>query len=63
MMIEPTETEIKETLDEFIKSMIEIADECKNDPDILFNAPINTPVRRVDDTLSVRELNVKFEID
>ncbi len=44
MMIEPTETESKETLDEFIKAMIEIADECKNDPDILFNAPINTPV-------------------
>ncbi len=59
MMIEPTETESKETLDEFIKAIV---DECKNDPDIL-NAPINTPVRRVDDTLAARELNVKFEID
>lgn len=61
MMIEPTETESKETLDEFINAMIEIAKECEENPEILKNAPINTPVKRVDDTLAVRELNVKFE--
>lgn len=63
MMIEPTETESKETLDEFIAAMIEIAEECEKNPELLLNAPSNTPVKRVDDTLAVRELNVKFEID
>ncbi|MCK4654825.1 MAG: aminomethyl-transferring glycine dehydrogenase subunit GcvPB [Candidatus Cloacimonetes bacterium] len=61
MMIEPTETESKETLDEFINAMIEIAKECETSPDLLKEAPLNTPVRRVDDTLAVRQLNVKFE--
>ena len=61
MMIEPTETESKETLDEFITAMIEIAKESEKNPDVLKNAPINTPVKRVDDTLAVRQLNVKFE--
>ncbi len=61
MMIEPTETESKETLDEFIDAMIEIAKECEEHPELLKNAPLNTPVKRVDDTLAVRQLNVKFE--
>lgn len=60
MMIEPTETESKETLDKFIESMIEIAKECEENPEILKNAPQNTPVKRVDDTRAVRKLNVKF---
>jgi len=62
MMIEPTETESKETLDEFIQAMMDIAKECEETPDLLHEAPLNTPVRRVDDTLAVRQLNVKFEI-
>ena len=62
MMIEPTETESMETLDDFINAMIEIAKECEENPDLLKNAPLNTPVRRVDDTLAVRQLNVKFEL-
>jgi len=61
MMIEPTETESMETLDDFISTMIEIARECEENPDLLKNAPLNTPVKRVDDTLAVRQLNVKFE--
>ena len=61
MMIEPTETESMETLDDFINAMIEIAKECEENPDLLKNAPLNTPVKRVDDTLAVRQLNVKFE--
>lgn len=60
MMIEPTETESLETLDEFIDAMIEIAQECEVKPDLLKNAPSQTPVKRVDDTLAVRKLNVKF---
>ncbi len=62
MMIEPTETESKETLDEFITAMIEIAEESEENPEILKNAPCQTPVKRVDDTLAVRQLNVKFEM-
>jgi len=61
-MIEPTETESKETLDKFISAMIEIAEECEKNPDLVKNAPLNTPVKRVDDTYAVRNLNVKFEI-
>jgi len=63
MMIEPTETEGKETLDMFINSMIEIAQECENNPEILKNAPMNTPVRRVDDTRAVRQLNARYVWD
>ena len=61
MMIEPTETESKETLDCFIKAMREIAKECEETPEIVKNAPINTPIKRVDDTRAVRQLDVKFK--
>lgn len=61
LMIEPTETESKETLDEFITAMIEIAKEAEENPKILHDAPVNTPVRRVNDTKAVRELNIKFD--
>ncbi|RLC50883.1 MAG: aminomethyl-transferring glycine dehydrogenase subunit GcvPB, partial [Candidatus Cloacimonadota bacterium] len=62
IMIEPTETESKETLDEFISAMIEIAKECEENPEVVKSAPNNTPVKRVDDTYAVRNLNVKFDI-
>jgi glycine dehydrogenase subunit 2 len=61
MMIEPTETESKETLDDFIEAMLDIASEAENSPETLKEAPLNTPVRRVDDTKAVRELDIKFE--
>ncbi len=61
MMIEPTETESKETLDEFIQAMIEIAEECEKNPELLKNAPTETPIGRVDDTLAVKQLNVRFQ--
>lgn len=60
IMIEPTETESMETLDEFASTMIEIAHECESNPDLLLNAPFNTPVRRVDDTLAVRQLDIRY---
>lgn len=50
LMIEPTETESKETLDQFIDTMRAIADEAAADPDIVKAAPHTTPVRRPDDT-------------
>ncbi len=58
MMIEPTETESKETLDEFIDAMIKIADLAKNSPDVLKNAPISTPVNRPNETLAARNLDL-----
>ena len=62
MMIEPTETESKDTLDAFINAMIEIDEESRENPEMVKNAPYSTPVKRVDDTRAVRKLNVKFDI-
>ena len=58
MMIEPTETESKETLDSFIDAMIEIADLANTDPDQIKNAPITTDVSRPDETMAARNLNI-----
>ncbi|MDP7287453.1 MAG: aminomethyl-transferring glycine dehydrogenase subunit GcvPB [Phycisphaerae bacterium] len=58
MMIEPTETESKETLDAFIDAMIEIADLAETDPEQLQACPITTPVGQLDETLAAREPNV-----
>jgi len=55
LMIEPTETESKDTLDEFIAVMKRIAEEAKTDPDLLKGAPHDTPVRRMDDVKAVKE--------
>ncbi len=61
MMIEPTETESKETLDTFINAMIEIASEAKGNPELLKGAPFTTPVRRLDDVRAVKVLDVKYQ--
>ncbi|MBU1027337.1 MAG: aminomethyl-transferring glycine dehydrogenase subunit GcvPB [Candidatus Margulisbacteria bacterium] len=61
MMIEPTETESKETLDEFCDAMIKIAKECETDPEKVKNAPHTTPVRRLDETKAARELNLRWQ--
>lgn len=61
IMIEPTETESKETIDEFIDAMLKIAEEAKNDPEMLKTAPHNTPVRRPDETMAARNPIVKYE--
>jgi glycine dehydrogenase subunit 2 len=60
LMIEPTETESKETMDEFIEKMIQIAKESKETPDVLKNAPHNTPVRRINEALAARNLILKY---
>ena len=54
IMIEPTETESKETLDEFIAVMKLVAKEAVENPDVVKNAPHNTPVRRLDETTAAR---------
>ena len=54
IMIEPTETESKETLDEFIAVMKKVAAEAITHPDVVKNAPHSTPVRRLDETTAAR---------
>ena len=61
LMIEPTETETVETLEEFAKVMIQIAREAETDPGIVTSAPHNTPVRRLDETLAVRNLDINYQ--
>ncbi len=58
MMIEPTETESKETLDGFIAAMIEIAELSETDPDQLKAAPVTAPVSRPNETAAARNLNI-----
>ncbi len=58
IMIEPTETESKETLDAFIDAMIEIAGLAETDPEKLKAAPVTTPVSRPDDVAAVKNLNI-----
>lgn len=60
LMIEPTETESRQTLDEFIDVMHRIAREAISEPETLKNAPVNTPVGRPDDTKAALEPKVKF---
>ncbi|MCJ1656285.1 aminomethyl-transferring glycine dehydrogenase subunit GcvPB [Staphylococcus sp. NRL 16/872] len=61
MMIEPTETESKETLDYFIDAMIQIADEAENNPDTVLEAPHTTIIDRLDETTAARKPVLKFE--
>src|SRR6266850_1551596 len=60
LLIEPTETESRETLDAFVAAMKEILDEAHNDPDLVKSAPHTTPVRRLDDVKAARELDLKW---
>jgi len=55
LMIEPTETEPKEILDAFVEAMLRIADEARQQPELLKAAPHRTPVRRVDEAKAARE--------
>jgi glycine dehydrogenase subunit 2 len=61
IMIEPTETETKETLDGFIKAMEKIADEAAKTPELVHTAPHNTVVRRLDETLAARKPVVRWQ--
>jgi glycine dehydrogenase subunit 2 len=61
LMIEPTETESRESLDGFIAAMKQIADEARTSPDILHQAPVTTPVRRLDEARASRELDVNWQ--
>jgi len=60
LMIEPTETESKETLDAFCDAMIAIAREAETDPDLVRSAPHSTAVSRLDETAAVKQLDVRW---
>ena len=61
IMIEPTETETKQRLDEFIEAMINISVKAKNSIDEFCNIPVNAPVKLVDETYAARHLDLKFK--
>ena len=61
IMIEPTETESKETLDGFIEIMKHIAKEAAEDPESMKTAPHTTPVRRLDETTAARQPILKYK--
>jgi glycine dehydrogenase subunit 2 len=60
LMVEPTETEDLETLDRFIDDMIEIAELAESDPESLHEAPLTTPVRRLDEVRAARNVDVNY---
>jgi glycine dehydrogenase subunit 2 len=60
LMIEPTETEAKETLDAFCDAMLEIAREAAEEPELLKSAPHHRPVKRVDEVRAAKRAVVKY---
>ena len=63
LMIEPTETESLETMDEFIAAMREIAEAANSDPEACHNAPVTTPVGRLDEVAAVKNMDFSFQED
>jgi glycine cleavage system P protein (glycine dehydrogenase) subunit 2 len=60
MMVEPTETESKETLDAFAHALLQVAQEAREDPGLLHEAPVTTPVRRLDEAKAARQLTLRW---
>ncbi|MDP3706064.1 MAG: aminomethyl-transferring glycine dehydrogenase subunit GcvPB [Legionellaceae bacterium] len=60
LLIEPTETESKEELDNFVNAMSAIRLESKTNPELLHNAPYTLPVKRLDDVKAARELDLNY---
>lgn len=58
LMIEPTESESRQSLDYFIDVMKKIADEVENEPDKVLNAPHNTPISRLDEAKAAKDMDV-----
>ncbi len=60
LMIEPTETESKETLDAFADALLQIAEEARTNPQLLHEAPHYAPVRRLDEVRAAKELILRY---
>jgi glycine dehydrogenase subunit 2 len=63
LMIEPTETEAKETLDAFADAMLAIVREAADDPDVLHDAPHDRPVRRLDEVRAAKHPVVRYQFE
>ena len=63
LLIEPTETESKETLDGFVDAMIAIAEEAREKEGAFKEAPYTMPVRRLDDVKAARQLDIRYEAE
>jgi len=62
LMIEPTESESKERLDDFVEVMTKIANEIKENPDMVNAAPHNAPIKKVDETLAARKPDLRVKV-
>jgi glycine dehydrogenase subunit 2 len=62
LLVEPTETETRETLDAFADAIAEIVAEAAEDPEIARNAPYTTPVRRLDEAGAAKRPRVREEL-
>jgi glycine dehydrogenase subunit 2 len=60
LMIEPTETETKETLDAFVAALREIVETAHTNPQAILDAPVNTPVGRIDETRAARQPDLRW---
>jgi glycine dehydrogenase subunit 2 len=60
MLVEPTETESRETLDAFADALIAIAAEAHSDPDLVRGAPYDSPVRRLDEATAARQPDLRW---
>jgi len=63
LLIEPTESESKETLDAFVEAMVAIQKEAEADAETLKGAPYTMPMRRLDDVKAARELDLRYRTD
>jgi glycine dehydrogenase subunit 2 len=60
LLIEPTETESKQAIDEFVAAMSKIREEVRSDPELVKGAPYSLPVKRLDDVRAARELDLAW---
>ncbi len=61
LMIEPTESENKKRLDEFVEVMLKIADEIEKSPQKALDSPVSTPVKKIDETLAARHPDLRYK--
>lgn len=61
LMIEPTETESKQRLDEFVEVMLKIAKEIEQNPEKALNSPQNAPIKKIDETLAARQPDLRYK--
>jgi glycine dehydrogenase subunit 2 len=60
IMVEPTESEDRDTLDHFVSVMSELVELAKTDPEKLHEAPVSTPVGRLDEVKAARDMRLSF---